>query len=246
MEIPSYMEGIMSTKTSTKNNNDILAISVAGKGTLPVEREPVDALVGVKIREIRTRRGWTLKSLAEHSKLNINTLSMIEKGKTSPSIGTLQRLARALEVPIITFFESDVISKPIIFTAHDHRPEATCCHALIQNLGKDLKNGAIEPFIITMPKYAGSGGRMIVHTGLEFAYCLSGKIQYIINEIEYPMTAGDSIVFEAHIPHRWENIHDGESQIILVLSPADQHDEPGKRHFTVEEGAENENSNNHR
>jgi len=203
-----------------------------GADTTPrVAHLPAEAQVGARVREIRTRQGLTLKKLAELSKLNINTLSLVEKGKTSPSVGTLQRLARALDVPINTFFESDVTTKQIILTPHDHRPETTCCHAVIHNLGKELRHASIEPFLISMDIDAGSGGRTIVHTGLEFAYCLSGKVQYIIAENQYPLSPGDSIVFEAHIPHRWENIHKGESEMLLVISPADHNDEPGGRHF---------------
>jgi transcriptional regulator with XRE-family HTH domain len=159
---------------------------------------------------------------------------MIENGKTSPSVGTLQRLAKALEVPITDFFESSEKSQRIIFTSHDHRPESTCCEALIQNLGMDLNSSAIEPFIVTMQKNAGSGGRTIIHSGFEFAYCLSGKVLYRIEEMEYPLAPGDSIVFAAQLPHRWENIFDSESQIILVFTPGEQPQTLGKSHFHSE------------
>jgi transcriptional regulator with XRE-family HTH domain len=215
----------MNQKTGTKKN------------TIPIENKAEGELLGVRIREIRTQKGLTLKKLSDQSKLNINTLSMIEKGKTSPSIGTLQRLARALDVPVISFFDSSDLSSKIVFTAHNNRPETTCCHALIQNLGKDLKDNAIEPFIITMPKDAGSGGRTLVHTGFEFAYCLSGEILYLIEEIEYPMRAGDSIVFPAQLPHRWENTYEGESQMIIVFTPVSQNPEQSKTHFQNDEGA---------
>lgn len=228
----------MLPKTSTRSKSPTKSKSVPWKRSLQAKIGSAEAMVGMKIREIRTHKGLTLKKLSEHSKLNINTLSMVEKGITSASIGTLQRLASALEVPINAFFESGLTSKHIVFTSRDHRPQTTCCNAVIQNLGKDLKNAAIEPFVITLEKNTGSGGRMIVHTGLEFVYCLSGKIQYIIEDVVYPMVPGDSIVFEAHIPHRWENIHTGESQIILVISPSDRHDEPGGRHFSVEYGVD--------
>jgi transcriptional regulator with XRE-family HTH domain len=221
----------MSPNTPIKDKNGVKTRSTAREVKPRASQLPAEAMVGARIREIRTHQGLTLKKLSEQSKLNINTLSMVEKGKTSPSVGTLQQLSRALEVPINAFFESNVTSKRIIFTSNDQRPATTCCNAVIQNLGKDLKNNAIEPYVISMERNAGSGGRMIVHTGLEFAYCLSGKVQYIIGELEYPMVPGDSIVFEAHIPHRWENIHNGDSQIILVISPSDHHDEPGGRHF---------------
>jgi transcriptional regulator with XRE-family HTH domain len=223
----------MPSISPVKDKKGAKARSAVNKVKSRANQASAEALVGTRIREIRTHQGLTLKKLAEHSKLNINTLSMVEKGKTSPSVGTLQQLARALEVPINAFFESNVISKRIVFTGHGHRPGTTCCNAIIQNLGKDLKNNAIEPYVISMEKNAGSGGRTIVHTGLEFAYCLSGKVQYIIGEQEYPMEPGDSLVFEAHIPHRWENIHNGDSQIILVISPSDHHDEPGGRHFNT-------------
>jgi transcriptional regulator with XRE-family HTH domain len=224
-------EESMLTKTSIGKHKTNKSDSVPRKRVLQSRGGSTESMVGIKIKEIRTHQALTLKKLAEHSKLNINTLSMIEKGKTSPSVGTLQQLARALEVPINAFFESDSVSRKIIFTSRDKRPVTICCNAAIHNLGKDLKNNSIEPFIIKMEKNAGSGGRAIVHTGLEFAYCLTGKIQYIIEEDEYPMLPGDSIVFEAYMPHRWENIHDDESQIILVISPSDRHDEPGGRHF---------------
>jgi transcriptional regulator with XRE-family HTH domain len=214
----------MKQKTDTKNN------------AIPVENQAEEELVGQRIHEIRTQIGWTLKKLANQSKLNINTLSMVEKGKTSPSIGTLQRLARALDVPITSFFSSSDLSTQIVYTEHNHRPEATCCHALIQNLGKDLKDNTIEPFIITMEKNAGSGGRTLVHTGFEFAYCLSGEILYLIEEMEYPMSAGDSIVFPAQLPHRWENTYKGESQMIIVFTPVSQNPGQSKTHFQNDVG----------
>jgi transcriptional regulator with XRE-family HTH domain len=200
------------------------------------EGQSTEMQVGTKIREIRNDRKLSLRIMAERSGLNINTLSMIEKGKTSPSVGTLQRIAKVLDVPIVSLFDSGQLSKPIIFTGHDQRPEATCCEAIVQNLAKGLKDSTIEPFVISMQENVTSGGRTIVHSGYEFAYCLSGKILYVIEEDEYPMKAGDSIVFAAQLPHRWQNINNGESQFMLVLTPADPQKELSKSHFHTEEG----------
>jgi quercetin dioxygenase-like cupin family protein len=104
----------------------------------------------------------------------------------------------------------------------------------MQNLGKDLSNNAVQPFVVTLEPEADSGERMIVHTGHEFVYCLSGKVLYTIDEINFALEPGDSVVFEAHLPHQWKNMHESQSQIILILYPADQKDEPGGRHFTNE------------
>ena len=45
----------------------------------------------------------------------------------------------------------------------------------------------------------------IVHTGQEFIYCLEGGIVYWVGHEEYILEPGDSLIFQAHIPHRWEN-----------------------------------------
>lgn len=195
---------------------------------------PAEMIVGMKIRELRNQQNLSLRVLAELSGLNINTLSLVENGKSSPSVGTLQQLARALKVPISAFFESEPVSKRVVFTGHSQRPEATFSNARMQNLGKDLANHAIQPFVVTLEPGAGSGERLIVHTGHEFVYCLSGKVLYLIDEMEYALEPGDSVVFEAHLPHQWKNIGESLSQIILILYPADQKDESGGRHFTQE------------
>lgn len=202
--------------------------------SFPPENMPTEMIVGMKIRELRNRREFSLRKLAERSGLNINTLSLVENGKSSPSVGTLQQLARALEVPMTAFFESEPVSTRVVFTGHNRRPEATFSNAHMQNLGKDLAGNAVQPFVVTLESGAGSGERMIVHTGHEFVYCLSGKVLYIIDEIDYSLEPGDSVVFEAHLPHQWKNIDEKQSQIILILYPADQREEPGGRHFTNE------------
>lgn len=190
--------------------------------------------VGGRIRKLRNDRGLSLRSMAERSKLNINTLSLIENGKSSPSVGTLQALASALEVPITAFFESAPVTKQIVYTAHDLRPVATFNNAMMQNLGKDLAGNAVQPFVVTLDPGVGSGNRMIVHTGHEFVFCLKGSIRYEVDQKEFILTSGDSLVFEAHLPHCWKNNDNETAQILLILYPSDENEEPGGRHFSPE------------
>jgi transcriptional regulator with XRE-family HTH domain len=204
------------------------------RNNIPSGQTSTEVDVGRCLRELRIEKGFSIRALAEKSGLNVNTLSLIENGKTSPSVSTLQQIAAALEVPITAFFESDINIKQIVFTEHNQRPEAVFSSMLMENLGKDLAGNAVQPFVVTLEPGAGSGERMIVHTGHEFVYCLSGKVLYMIEEKAYPLEAGDSIVFESHLPHRWQNIGEDQSQIILVIFPADQREELGGRHFPME------------
>jgi transcriptional regulator with XRE-family HTH domain/predicted Fe-Mo cluster-binding NifX family protein len=193
-----------------------------------------EMLVGHRLRELRTRLGFSLRVLANRSGLNVNTLSLVENGKSSPSVSTLQRLALALKVPISSFFESDLTNKHVVFTPVNQRPQATFGSTKMQNLAKDLAGSTVQSFVVALQPGMGSGDQMIVHTGHEFVYCLSGSIQYQIEQEEYDLKPGDSLVFEAQLPHCWENKGDDTAQILLILYPTDEREESGGRHFSLE------------
>jgi transcriptional regulator with XRE-family HTH domain len=193
-----------------------------------------DYSVGIRLRELRLGRCLPLKSLAKLSGLSINTLSLIENNRTSPSVSTLQQLAKALEIPISAFFEVELTPKQVVYTSRYKRGDGQAENIRLENLGKGLARNAVQPFVVTLEPGAGSGEQMIVHTGHEFVFVLRGRIMYVIDEKPYLLDQSDSLVFESHLPHRWKNVSESESQIILVLYPADEHDEPGGRHFNLE------------
>jgi transcriptional regulator with XRE-family HTH domain/predicted Fe-Mo cluster-binding NifX family protein len=201
---------------------------------LSSDNTSADVLVAHRLRELRTSKGLSLRVLADLSGLNINTLSLIENGKSSPSVSTLQQLAQALAVPVAAFFESESVEKQVVYTLEGKRPFADFGGTQMQNLGKDLAGNAVQPFVVTLKPGMGSGDRMIVHTGHEFVFCLRGTIDYRINEESYSLSQGDSLVFEAHLPHRWSNSGEDLAQILLLLYPSDQREQPGGRHFSLD------------
>jgi len=85
---------------------------------------PAEVLVGQRLKQLRTKQGYSLQALAERSRLNVNTLNLVENGKTSPSVSTLHQLALALQVPISTFFTSESNEKQIVFNQLTNRPQA--------------------------------------------------------------------------------------------------------------------------
>jgi transcriptional regulator with XRE-family HTH domain len=194
---------------------------------------PPEINVGLRLRALRSERDLSIRALAEKSGLNINTLSLIENGKTSPSVSTLQQLALGLKVPITAFFETDAPKKHIAYIQANQRADALFAHGTLADLGAGMTERAIEPFIITLGPNMGSGQQPIVHTGHEFVFCLKGRLLYTIEDQSYLLTAGDSLLFEAHLPHRWQNVDVETSQALLVLCPADARDQPTALHFAL-------------
>ena len=191
--------------------------------------------VGSRLRELRKERGLSMRALAERSGLNVNTFSLIETGKTSPSVSTLQQIAAALEVPITAFFETDVPQNSIAHIVAHHRPRLAFAHGTLEDLGAGLSSRAVEPFVVTLEPHAGSGDTPIVHTGFEFVFCLQGRMTYRIEDHSYVLEPGDSLLFESYLPHRWQNDEAQPAQAILVLYPTDARDHPTERHFIIKE-----------
>ncbi len=200
----------------------------AAASTVPV----VD--VGQRLRELRNERSLSIRTLAEKSQLNVNTLSMIENGKTSPSVATLQQLAFALETPIAAFFEMSAPQNQIAYQKVGQRPIIAIAHGTLEDLGAGMISREAEPFLMVLETHAESGPTPIVHTGREFVFCLEGRLAYTIEDQTFLLEPGDSLLFEAHLPHRWQNVGETPTRSLLVLCPSDEHDRPAERHFTPE------------
>lgn len=187
--------------------------------------------VGRRLRVIRAQHGLSIKALAEASRLNVNTLSLIENGRTSPSVSTLQQLARSLQVPITTFFETDHGRKEVVYQKSGKRPHAAFAHGTMEDLAAGMPRFGAEPIIVTLAPRADSGRNPIVHTGREFVYCLEGQISYTVDSETHLLEPGDSLLFEAYLPHYWKNPRSTPSRVLLVLSPTDERENPSERHF---------------
>jgi transcriptional regulator with XRE-family HTH domain len=190
--------------------------------------------VGHNLHVLRNDRGLSIRSLAELSSLNVNTLSLIENGKTSPSVSTLQQLASALAVPVTAFFETDEKKNNVSYQKVGQRLQAAFAYGTLADLGAGLTLRGGQPLLVTLEPKANSGSTPIVHTGHEFVYCLEGKLAYTIEDNKYLLDPGDSLLFEAHLPHLWQNIGDTTSKSLLIMCPAEESDHPEDRHFKAE------------
>ena len=199
-----------------------------------LDQPPSDINVGRRLRELRAERGLSIRALAEQSGLNANTLSLIENGKTSPSVSTLQQAAAALKAPITAFFETKTHLRRIVYQKAEDRQTAAFAYGTLADLGTGFARPGLEPFVVNLEPLASSGDTPIVHTGLEFVFCLEGCIGYEVDEQTFLLEPGDSLLFEAHLPHRWRNAGKSSSRSLLLLCPSDERDHPDETHFAID------------
>jgi len=174
--------------------------------------------IGSQIRELRKRRGWTLKMLAERSGLSVSFLSQVERGLSSLSISSLGAVAEALEVPLSNFFTIAHNPSVVIRSQDQGQFRIEGSQITYSTLSGPLKNKTLEPLLVEVPPHY-NGTPPFAHKGEEFAYVLEGSITLTIHGRDYRLEPGDSIHFTSEIPHTYKNNGETPAKVIWVLTP---------------------------
>ncbi|MCE9647467.1 MAG: helix-turn-helix domain-containing protein [Chloroflexi bacterium] len=197
----------------------------------PFAREAASVDVASSLRELREARGISMRTLAAKSGLSANALSMIERGKTSPSVSTLYKLADALGVSITAFFGAETEKKQVVFLKSDERTRMSFTRGVFEALGGEQFSGRVEPFMLTLESGSSSGPHNIVHTGHEFVFCLRGQLEYYVEKQVFQLAAGDSLLFASKLQHRWKNSSRNVVSALIVISGFAEGEQPHAMHW---------------
>jgi transcriptional regulator with XRE-family HTH domain len=194
--------------------------------------EQLKPSVGLRLRALREKQGWSLRELADRCGLSFNAISRIERGENSPTVSTLHLLATALNVSITAFFE-DGHDRATVFIRRDRRLRSDANGISMESLGIGLRNQQLEPFLVSVAPGAGNMNDPVVHGGEEFVLCLEGTINYRVNDETYTLEAGDSLLFEATQIHCFENTGETTTRLLFVFQAADGNHLAGGHHLQV-------------
>ena len=181
-------------------------------------RQAVSIDVGNRLRQLRESRNVSMRTLATMSGLSANALSMIERGKTSPSVSTLYRIAGALSVPVTDFFSPEEARRKVVFLKADERMRIPFLRGLWEGLGGEQFTGRAMPFMLTLENGASSGPNHMAHSGHEFVYCLRGQLEYLVEGQSFLLETGDSLLFAANLKHRWHNPGGMVTNALILIS----------------------------
>jgi len=214
-----------------KQNQTIMKDKTSHQKSKKRDANHLSERVGLKLRTLRKSHRLSIRALAELSSLSVNTLSLIENGKTSPSVNTLHQLAQSLDVSITAFFEAEQPQRKISYQRAGERQQLIFSQGQIEKLIGSLPHIGSEPFIARLEYGANSGKDLVSFPGREFIYCIEGHITYSIDDEAYPLTPGDSLIIESYIPHSWRNTAQAISCALLVLCPEDSLEGSPERYF---------------
>ncbi len=185
----------------------------------PTQARDTDAL-GSGIRAERLRQNMTLAHLADLAGLSASALSQIERGVTDPSIGSLRRIASALQVPFFQFLLERESPDPVV--RKNERQTITFPNQALQyQLLTPSLRGPFEVLSLDLAPGAASGEEALAHDSEECMIVLNGDVQVEVAGVSYTLSAGDSISIQRNVPHRVVNNESNTTEILMVISPAD-------------------------
>ncbi len=180
--------------------------------------------VGEKIKALREKKELSLKDMADRTGFSTALISQMENHLVSPSLGTLIKLAKALDVTVGDFF-GEGHKEPYAIVRKDERKtisrfaskEGVKYGYSYESLGFDKKNRHMEPFIVTLEPATIKNTKTSTHEGEEFIYVLEGEMEVILGNHRDVLYPGDSIYYDSTVPHRVQCHQERITRILAVL-----------------------------
>jgi transcriptional regulator with XRE-family HTH domain len=179
-------------------------VSISNQGTA-VNAEHTLAALGSCVRELRKRRSMTLEDLARLTGVSSSMISLIERGKASPSIGTLLAIASGFGVTIPELFSNPPVQEDLVTRLED-QPIAEQAPGYTRRLLRFDRASQTEFSLLSFEPGAFNHKRPSAHRGIEFGVVLQGELTIQFNGSEQKLSPGDAISFRSTEAHRIVNI----------------------------------------
>jgi len=177
--------------------------------------------LGIRLKELRTKRGLSQTELSKLVGVTPSTISQIESDLIYPSLPALLKIAEVLSVEINSFFQGSAdVENRVIFPSGEaveikfpDLPEGSIYAKLLTPVDFDPK---AEPYRIEIPPGKNLPSHFFIHKGEEIGYLLSGKLQMKLGKAVYSIRAGDVIYLTSEMPSQWKNPGPGLARLLWL------------------------------
>jgi transcriptional regulator with XRE-family HTH domain len=164
------------------------------------------SVLATRTQECRQEAGLTVADLAARAGLSKGMVSKIETGQASPSLSSLAKIAAALAVPVTTFFRGLEEEQDAFYVKAGDGLEITVRGSRAGHSYRLLGAGRRSPYNVLEPVLV----RIVEPSevfplyqidGVEFIFAVTGVLDYIYGASTFRLEPGDSLQFDARVPH---------------------------------------------
>ena len=179
--------------------------------------------IGPRVKALREAMDLSLRDLAVRSGVSAPMLSQVERGETSPTLQVAARIAAGLELRLSQLLRLDEGGSVSVVRAGERRKggSARSGHSF-EVLTPPLpgQRAELSRHVLTAGAQTGGPGDAPMHEAgsREVALVESGDVVLDIDGERHELSAGDTVTFDADLPHHFENPGPGEATILAVVS----------------------------
>ncbi len=174
--------------------------------------------IGPRARALRTARGVGLRELARRVGVTPSLLSQIERGGVNPSVGTLFRLAEELGTTTDSFFRDHRrLGAQAMVVGRDRRARIELSGGIVWERLTPTDEAGFEFMHTLYPPGAVSSAELMRHPGRDYGILVKGVLDITVAFETHRLQPGDSIAFDASLPHRLVNPGPKEAETIWVV-----------------------------
>jgi transcriptional regulator with XRE-family HTH domain len=193
----------------------------AATTTAPPAADPAAPAVGPRIRALREAMGLSLRDLAERSGVSAQTLSQVERGETSPTLASAAKIATGLELTLSQLLRLDEGQHVALSRATGRRRYERGGHRF-EELTPPMPGQRADVSIHVLAPGASTGGRtdppMHEPGSRETAVVTAGTLALVVDGSRYELAQGDSVTFDADLPHHFENEGEDPTEFFAVIA----------------------------
>ncbi len=176
---------------------------------------------GGRLKALRQAAGLSQRQLAERAGVPHGQISMIETGRSSPSVASLRRILGGLGTSMSAFFEPDeTLRQQVFFRAHDltDLTGGLGTGVALAQVGDAVAHG-LQILDETYAPGADTGEAMLDHEANEGGVVVMGEIEVTVGDQRMVLGPGDAYLFDSRAPHRFRNRGDTPARIISACTP---------------------------
>jgi transcriptional regulator with XRE-family HTH domain len=177
--------------------------------------------VGLRIHALREAMGLSLRDLARRSGVSAPLLSQVERGETSPTLTSATKIAAGLELTLSQLLRLDEGPNVAVSRSGARRSIERSGHR-IEELTPPLPGQRADVSLHELAPGTSTGGRADppLHEpgSRETAVILGGGLALIVDGARHELHGGDSVTFDADLPHHFENAYDQPTRFIAVIT----------------------------
>lgn len=178
----------------------------------------IEYQVGELLRELREKRGLSVRTFAANAGFSPSFISQVENGQASPSIASLEKLAACLDITLAEFFQAGASRSSAVVRAGERpRLESGWSKAEIESLGAG-RTSRLEPVLITLRAGGMSGKHPHTLARDQFIFMIAGAVTLALEDTESVLTTGDAATISAQTPYRFVNSSEEPAQLLVISS----------------------------